>query len=816
MTLTSSNDPTSSPPSAPAVLETAVSTDNNAVRKVKQRRIAADERRRAVRACDACRRVKEKCEGGVPCRRCTHFRRACKFDTQPSPRDAGVASRSSRGPNTYPRDLLDRSQYMERILRHKFPSISLETESLRHMAESLDGEDSATVNTGEDEDDFGIDDEICTIDPVEDTTIHYSGEFSYWNFSMRLKRQIDDRMIESNVQNQKSEQVPGYWRAEQLHSGSGDSLAAAISLCPPRAIADFLVQTFYNYAETHFFYVEREWLNEKINLLYQDPGNVSVKGSATVGIILTVFAIGTQYAYLDSRGQNGKASSEPRFSEDEVGKLFYQHAVRLLPEIIELSSLESVQACLLLGVYSLPIDASGLAFLYIGIALRLAIQNGMHRKYLGNSLSPTIIETRNRVMWTAYTLDRKICIFHGRPLSMAQSKLLLELPKDRGLARRIGEGWKLEHMCASIHLTHSLESSLDEICFLQECKKHEIVASLNKLISIKTERTTWWERLPRAGVDEDENYARFRSGMHLRLEYCLVRMFVGRPFLFGRDSTRSNFSSPSESSELQTNDATSGTSSAKKTRAFCRAALVEDCIKAAQDAIDSCRALRDNRGLARASYIEYSSCRASLLVLIAHSIQDQSDHYQTYLKDGLDMIRDMSTAGDSARSEVILLETLERAVARLHYNGTGKPGTKGSDNTSSSLASGYDHFKHWESILKSTGVVNPTDNGAQRGSGSSANTTSVKQPADYQTLDPDLFDWSPDDFNQLGTDPNFDMNCSSGAPFDAYHSTNNLTFFGMDNMDDMTSSTGKPTYNETEVLENFLADPGYRINFTDG
>lgn len=29
--------------------------------------------------CDGCRRVKEKCEGGVPCRRCLRYRRQCNF-----------------------------------------------------------------------------------------------------------------------------------------------------------------------------------------------------------------------------------------------------------------------------------------------------------------------------------------------------------------------------------------------------------------------------------------------------------------------------------------------------------------------------------------------------------------------------------------------------------------------------------------------------------------------------------------------------------------------------------------------------------------
>ncbi|KAK9559850.1 hypothetical protein V6000_006954 [Aspergillus fumigatus] len=45
----------------------------------KRPRVSEENRKRAVRACDGCRRVKEKCEGGVPCRRCLRYRRQCVF-----------------------------------------------------------------------------------------------------------------------------------------------------------------------------------------------------------------------------------------------------------------------------------------------------------------------------------------------------------------------------------------------------------------------------------------------------------------------------------------------------------------------------------------------------------------------------------------------------------------------------------------------------------------------------------------------------------------------------------------------------------------
>lgn len=189
--------------------------------------------------------------------------------------------------------------------------------------------------------------------------------------------------------------VSNYWRAEQLEL-SASSVAAGISSCPPRPVAEFLTAVFFKHAESYQFCVDKQWLDEKINALYINPGSFTRKSAAVVSIILMVMAVATQYAYLKSPSQR---ASDPasEFSEDALGTMFYRQAIRLLPEIIEISSLESVQACLLFAVYALTIDASGLAYIYITLTNRLAIQNGMHRKYTGTGLSAAMVETRNRV-----------------------------------------------------------------------------------------------------------------------------------------------------------------------------------------------------------------------------------------------------------------------------------------------------------------------------------------------------------------------------------------------------------------------------------
>jgi hypothetical protein len=259
----------------------------------------------------------------------------------------------------------------------------------------------------------------------------YSGEFSHLNFSMKIRRKIDEWMqhaapevkvgqllpviIQTDVPHQDPQEAIPFeerWRATQLESGSA-LVSTSITCLPPRYVADFLVQVFFRYAQTNNFYVEEGWLREKLNTCYTNPDILSPSDAAAVCAILMVLAIGTQFAHLDSPMTAQKvnpdistSAEEQRFSEDDVGLTFYQFASKLLPDIIAIASVRSVQACLLIGTYLLPLDTSGLSYTYFGLALKLAIQNGMHRKYAGGGIDPLKLEVRSRVFWTAYTIEK--------------------------------------------------------------------------------------------------------------------------------------------------------------------------------------------------------------------------------------------------------------------------------------------------------------------------------------------------------------------------------------------------------------------------
>lgn len=250
-----------------------------------------------------------------------------------------------------------------------------------------------------------------------------------------------------------------------------------------------------------------------------------------------------------------------------------------------------------------------------------------------------------------------------------------------------------------------------------------------------------------------------RAEMHTRLDCCLLEMFIGRPFILihrpdqqsGQSNAQASSSAPARSRDPQAED---------------QECLVEDCISAAEDAIDMCYTLQTgDLGLTRSSYLEYSSCRAALLVLIAYSICYRTNKFSVRLQRGLDAIREMASTGDSARSEISLLETLEAALHHLHVFDRNSEATE-SPGEKDLMQDDYDGFVAWYK-----------NRGSSVASGSHHDTTVgiLSQPAPFDTTGSSLAgakdtgndvlsasQWLGPDFFNTGDDSAFFNADSSG------------------------------------------------------
>ncbi|ORY04154.1 hypothetical protein K493DRAFT_59036 [Basidiobolus meristosporus CBS 931.73] len=113
------------------------------------------------------------------------------------------------------------------------------------------------------------------------------------------------------------------------------------------------------------------------------------------------------------------SSEEVLKRENLTPDAFYKKARVLLDQTYEMSSLENIQALVLLGIYHHITHGGMRAWLYSGMAIRMAEDLGLHRnpdKWDIKGLTREEKEARKRVWWVCYQIDRHASVCVGRPL----------------------------------------------------------------------------------------------------------------------------------------------------------------------------------------------------------------------------------------------------------------------------------------------------------------------------------------------------------------------------------------------------------------
>ncbi|KAI9043783.1 fungal specific transcription factor domain-containing protein [Aspergillus affinis] len=568
----------------------------------------------------------------------------------------------------------NREQQMQRIIRHFMGDVSFTSRNLQEIADMLekDRDDSRSQDaTVSDEQAMS---ESYSIEPLSMSMMHYSGELSHWNFSKAIRRRLQNL---SHGPAQDSETTNAFYRATSLQSSNSFVTSSRIYF-PPRDVAEFLTDTFLQFAQTNYFYFDETTFRQKMDFYYTTDRPFKIEDTGWICTLLMAFAIGTQFAYMQTMPTQNKPPPE-EMPDDHIGLELYRFSCRLIPDLITIASVESVQAFLLLGVYTLPIDTSGLAYTYYGLAIKMAVQNGMHRKYSGVSLDPLSIELRNRLWWTAYSSESRISILHGRPVSVSRADTDTDIPTEvTGLPPFNGIS-NLPNIIANIYLTNQLGRLARVILRLRRCPRTRQTQHLQELRSVRTELCDWWASLPKEIHCRDLNPKGplFRCNVHLELTYTTATIYIGRPFLFLQ---------PEPSTRVPTSDIRTETARL----------LSDDCIQACLRIVDLCQLLQDSVGLSRVSYTEFSSCRVALLALIAQrliDINDSSERLCSAITRGMTLIRQICAGIESARSEVAVIEALERARLQLDRRGKTEHDTMASD-------SGYDQFQQWAQLWR--------------------------------------------------------------------------------------------------------------------
>lgn len=133
--------------------------------------------------------------------------------------------------------------------------------------------------------------------------------------------------------------------------------------------------------------------------------------------VLMVYAIGSLV-----QGQSHYNSAEK----------YHAMALDRFSAILDLDSLESIQAILFCAVYSVRSPVGVSLWKLSGMAIRLCIELGYHldaEKYHRNA-DPLTKEMAKRCFWVAYDIDRVAAFTLGRPVGIPEASIDVELPLD--------------------------------------------------------------------------------------------------------------------------------------------------------------------------------------------------------------------------------------------------------------------------------------------------------------------------------------------------------------------------------------------------
>lgn len=112
------------------------------------------------------------------------------------------------------------------------------------------------------------------------------------------------------------------------------------------------------------------------------------------------------------------------------GWRFYEVSRRLLPDVVVSSSMTSVQVCVLQGIFLPSTESRDAGYNLLGLALRMAVNMGIHRSFGADSLHPHVRELRNRLWWSVYVAERIFSVEMGRPLAINDAEIDAPFPVE--------------------------------------------------------------------------------------------------------------------------------------------------------------------------------------------------------------------------------------------------------------------------------------------------------------------------------------------------------------------------------------------------
>lgn len=116
-------------------------------------------------------------------------------------------------------------------------------------------------------------------------------------------------------------------------------------------------------------------------------------------------------------------------SDNQISGILVSRALKLAPSNFASNDLNTIRSLLLAGLYSLLENSVWPSWEITGRLIRLAFYLGLHTKRF-RKLTMEQRETRNRLFWSIYNLDRTVSVSLGKPLGINDDDILVPFPSE--------------------------------------------------------------------------------------------------------------------------------------------------------------------------------------------------------------------------------------------------------------------------------------------------------------------------------------------------------------------------------------------------
>lgn len=201
---------------------------------------------------------------------------------------------------------------------------------------------------------------------------------------------------------------------------------------PPRHVAEHLVGVYFQYRTPHLPILERAQVEAAVERAFRSIGEHQWPSGEIGRDIFTVYMVFAIALYDVPNPSGGRPSQSEGC---------FRSAMSMAENVITYSKsdMETLVSVLLLAQFVALCPSRGSLWHLTGIALRLAVDIGLHWETQGlcQDMDPDSLNERRRLWYSTYQLDRVLCITLGRPFGIIDESMRVQLPSPGSRQRTV-------------------------------------------------------------------------------------------------------------------------------------------------------------------------------------------------------------------------------------------------------------------------------------------------------------------------------------------------------------------------------------------